>query len=59
MLLIIPPMASVEQLMELESLGISPNRTNECNDENEISWLIELLKQDLYDLYKSIYNEDY
>jgi hypothetical protein len=50
-------MASVEQLMELESLGISPNKTNECNDENEISWLIELLKEDLFRLYKSIYNE--
>jgi hypothetical protein len=51
-------MASVEQVIELESLGISPNRTNDCNDENEISWLIELLKQDLYEEYKAIYNEN-
>jgi hypothetical protein len=51
-------MASVEQVIELESLGISPNRTNECNDDTEISWLIELLKQDLYEEYKAIYNED-
>jgi hypothetical protein len=51
-------MASIEQVIELESLGISPNRTNECNDEIEISWLIELLKQGLYEEYKSIYNED-
>ena len=50
-------MATVEQLVELESLGISPNKTNDCNDENEISWLIELLKQDLYESYKSIYTE--
>jgi hypothetical protein len=46
-------MASVEQLAELESLGISPNKTNECNDDNEISWLIELLKQALYEEYKA------
>jgi hypothetical protein len=51
-------MASVEQVIELESLGISPNRTNELNDDCELSWLIELLKQDLYEEYKSIYNED-
>jgi hypothetical protein len=50
-------MASAEQLIELNSLGISVNKANELNDELEISWLIELLKQDLYDLYKSIYNE--
>jgi hypothetical protein len=52
-------MASVEQLVELESLGISPNKTNECNDDNEISWLIELLKQVLYEEYKATYSEDH
>jgi hypothetical protein len=51
-------MASVEQLVELESLGISPNKTNELNDLEEVSWLIELLKERLYEEYKSIYNED-
>jgi hypothetical protein len=51
-------MASVEQVIELESLGISPNRTNDLNDENEISWLIELVKQDLYEEYKATYNEN-
>jgi hypothetical protein len=50
-------MASVEQLVELESLGISPNKTNELNDAEEISWLIELLKEALYKEYKDTYNE--
>jgi hypothetical protein len=51
-------MASVEQLVELESLGISPNKTNELNDIEEISWLIELLKEGLYEEYKATYNEE-
>jgi hypothetical protein len=49
-------MATVEQLVELESFGISPNKTNECNDESEISWLIELLKEHLFQLYKEVYS---
>ena len=40
----------IEQVIELESLGISPNKTNERNDELEISWLLELLKEALYQI---------
>jgi hypothetical protein len=50
-------MASEEQLVELRSLGISPNRTNEFNDTSEITGLIELVKQALYEEYKIVYNE--
>lgn len=49
------PLATEEQLIELESLGISVNKTNELNDLEEISWLVELQKEALYD--KDIYNE--
>jgi hypothetical protein len=51
-------MASAEQLIELNSLGISVNKTNELNDIEEISWLIELLKEGLYEEYKVAYNEE-
>ena len=51
-------MASVE-LVGARRPGISPNKTNECNDDNEISWLIELLKQALYEEYKATYSEDH
>ena len=44
------------------SLQMTPqgtiDTTNECNDENEISWLIELLKHDLYEEYKAAYDEE-
>jgi hypothetical protein len=46
-----------EMINELESLGINAKEKNDL-DMNEIAWLIELLKQDLYELYKSTYNED-
>lgn len=44
-------------LNELESLGISPKKTNELNDQKEISNLTENIKQTLYQDYKSFYNE--
>jgi hypothetical protein len=44
-------------LNELESLGISSKKTNELNDQKEISNLTENIKQTLYQDYKSLYNE--
>lgn len=40
-------------LNELHSLGVTPNKTNELNDINEISNLAENLKQCYYQDYKS------
>jgi hypothetical protein len=45
-------------LNELESLGISPNKTNELNDQKEVSNLTENIKQTLYQEYKTVYNEN-
>jgi hypothetical protein len=44
-------------LNELESLGISPTKTNQLNDKKEISNLAENIKQTLYHEYKIVYNE--
>jgi DNA repair ATPase RecN len=44
-------------LNELESLGISPKKTNQLNDKKEISNLAENIKQTLYHEYKIVYNE--
>jgi hypothetical protein len=44
-------------LNELESLGVSPNKTNQLNDKKEISNLAENIKQTLYHEYKIVYNE--
>jgi hypothetical protein len=44
-------------LNELESLGISPKKTNQLNDKKEISKLAENIKQTLYHEYKIVYNE--
>ena len=44
-------------LNELESLGISPKKTNQLNDKKEISNLAENIKQILYHEYKIVYNE--
>jgi len=44
-------------LNELESLGISPKKTNQLNDKKEISNLAENIKQTLYHQYKIVYNE--
>jgi len=43
---------------ELESLGVSPNKTNELNDKKEISNLAEIIKQILYLEYKNAYDEN-
>jgi hypothetical protein len=51
-------LASAEQLIELNSLGIGVNKTNELNDIEEISWLIELLQEGLFEEYKAAYNEE-
>lgn len=37
---------------ELESLGISAKKTNELNDQKEMSDLTENIKQTLYEEYK-------
>jgi hypothetical protein len=44
-------------LNELESLGISPKKTNQLNDKKEISNLAENIKQTLFHEYKIVYNE--
>jgi hypothetical protein len=44
-------------LNELESLGISPKKTNQLNDKKEMSNLAENIKQTLYHEYKIVYNE--
>ena len=51
-------MATGEMLVELKSLGISPNRTNELNNNKEISNLIENIKQEYLKEYRIIYNSD-
>ena len=50
-------MATEEMLVELKSLGISPNRTNELNNK-EISNLIENIKQKYLKEYRIVYNEE-
>ena len=52
-------MPTGEMLVELKSLGISPNRTNELNNNEEISNLIENIKQDYIREYKATYNDDH
>jgi hypothetical protein len=51
-------MPTGEMLVELKSLGISPNRTNELNNNKEISNLIENIKRDYIRKYKAAYNEE-
>lgn len=42
---------------ELDSLGIRPKRTNELNDRKEMKDLVENVKQNMYQEYKSAYTE--
>ncbi|HEY7078877.1 MAG TPA: hypothetical protein VH500_04185 [Nitrososphaeraceae archaeon] len=46
-----------EMLIELESLGLVKPRLNLFNDRQEISNLIENIKQEYLKEYKAIYNE--
>ncbi|MEO9320741.1 MAG: hypothetical protein ABI361_08725 [Nitrososphaera sp.] len=41
---------------ELESLGISPKRTNELNDSQELEALTENVKETYYQDYKTAYS---
>jgi hypothetical protein len=50
-------MANGEMLVELKSLGISPDRTIELNNK-EISNLIENIKQEYLKEYRIVYNEE-
>lgn len=44
-------------LNELNSLGISPKKTNEvCDKKEEVSHLAEKIKQTLYQEYKTTYS---
>jgi hypothetical protein len=40
---------------ELDSLGIRPKRKNELNDNKEMNDLVENVKQNMYQEYKSAY----
>jgi hypothetical protein len=51
-------MATEEMLVELKSLGISPNRTNELNNKEEISNLIENIKQRYLKEYRIVYHDE-
>jgi hypothetical protein len=51
-------MAIEEMLVELKSLGISPNRTNEMNNKQELSNLIENIKQGYLKEYRIVYHEE-
>jgi hypothetical protein len=51
-------MATEEMLVELKSLGISPNRTNELNNKEEISNLVENIKQGYLKEYRIVYHEE-
>jgi hypothetical protein len=51
-------MAIEEMLVELKSLGISPNRTNEMNNKQELSNLIENIKQKYLKEYRIVYHEE-
>lgn len=44
-------------LGELRSLGIDPDKTNELNDEEELSVLVDNLKQSIFQDYKLAYSE--
>ena len=46
-----------EMLIELESLGLVKPRLNFLNDRQEISNLIENIKQEYLKEYKAFYNE--
>jgi hypothetical protein len=41
---------------ELLSLGVSPNKLNKLNDSKELEELVEFLKQNLYQEYKTAYS---
>jgi hypothetical protein len=51
-------MAIEDMLVELKSLGISPNRTNEMNNKQELSNLIENIKQGYLKEYRIVYHEE-